>query len=130
MQFTLNLWLRESDLVDLPWELSHRHGSPDDPEFLRFGIQFSDGSKWTNLPGPGMMPDFEEEPVGPVVIPQGGGGGSDHWEMRHWLWPLPPPGDLTFVVSWPLHEIHEASATIDATGLIECAAGAETIWPS
>jgi len=130
LEFTLSLWLRNADeaMFDMPWELHQRRSSPDDPEFLRFGVQFADGRRWTNLPGP--MPDFEAEPEGPVVMPRSGGGGGDHWDMDYWLWPLPPPGDLTFVADWPLHGVAETKATIDGQRIIDCSKTAEVIWPS
>lgn len=128
MQFSLNLWVRDgNELWEMPWELHQGRSSPDDPEYLRLGVEFSDGAKWTNLPG--ILPSFEEEPKGPVVFPQGGGGGGNHWRMEHWMWPLPTPGKLTVHAAWPAYGVYETSATLDATRIIEAAANAEIIWP-
>jgi hypothetical protein len=76
---------------------------------------FSDGTKWTNLDW--RYPSHDEEPSGPVVSGRGGGGGGDEWEMGYWVWPLPPEGEMTFVASWPLRNIPEQRATVDASEL-------------
>ena len=126
--FSINLWLRKSndEIHRMPWDYRPRRTMPDDANVLRFGLRFSNGQTWTNLARSG--PDFENEPTEPVVMERGGGGGGDHWEMSHWLWPLPPPGDLTFVVEWPAYDISETTVTVDAQEIIDCAATAETVW--
>ncbi len=127
VQFTINLSVRPpASIHDMPWELHGRNASADDPEFLRLGIAFSDGSTWTNLPGP--FPSFDEEPTGPVVISQGGGGGENSWSMDQWLWPIPPPGDLTIYAAWPAYGVDETSIVIDATPFAAAAKAAEQIW--
>ena len=119
------------DQHDMPWEL-HGRGRRPDPlpdDFLRFGIQFGDGSKWTNLDW--QMPRPEKGvPDGPVVMGRGGGGGGDFWEMDYWMWPLPTDGPLAFVASWPVYEVPESTAAIDGTELRRCAEAAEVIWPT
>jgi hypothetical protein len=50
---------------------------------------------------PFLGSDEEAEPEGPVPSQGGGGGSDDYWESSFWLWPLPPPGPLAFVVEWP-----------------------------
>ena len=133
VEFTLSLLLRDAsyELGDVPWEL---HGHPRrrprsdsiPDEFLRFGILFSDGTKWTNLDW--RHPSPHEEPSGPVITGRGGGGGGDQWEMGYWMWPLPPEGDMTFVASWPVRDIAEQRAEVDATEIRNRADEAETIW--
>lgn len=127
--FSLALWERdgESDKLDFPWE---PHSTPSgvlSGEFLRFGIEFGDGTKWTNLNW--SLPDEESEPTGPVVFDQGGKGGGASWESTYWVWPLPPPGDLTLVAEWPIHGIEETRVILDADELRERAAESEVIWP-
>jgi hypothetical protein len=133
LEFTLTLLLRDPsyELGDTPWELHARPRArarsdsiPD--EFLRFGILFSDGTKWTNLDW--RYPSPHEEPSGPVISGRGGGGGGDSWEMDYWMWPLPPEGSMTFVASWPVRNIPERHAEVDATEIRERADEAETIW--
>jgi hypothetical protein len=131
LEFTLVLLMRDSnyELQDVPWEL-HRppRGAELPDDFLRFGLVFADGSKWTNLDW--RTPWDQGEISGPVVFGRGGGGGGDSWEMSYWLWPLPPEGEITFVGSWPLHGVPESTSTVDATELRERATEAEEIWPS
>lgn len=73
VEFSLSLFLRDpSDrMIDVPWELHfppRSDGLPDD--FLRFGILFSDSSKWTNLDW--EFPSEDEEPTGPTLWPRRG----------------------------------------------------------
>jgi len=85
-------------------------------EFLRFGVEFADGRKASNLdrihsyawddPNPPKTPflrghSFPSE--------NGQGLGSDYW-----IWPLPPAGPLKFVAEWPVFGTGEQTATIDA----------------
>jgi hypothetical protein len=97
------------------------------PELLRFGIEFSDGSKATNLgdPWPG---DPEEMPSPPVLVPGGGGGGWGSWESDYWVWPLPPPGRFAFVCEWPAKGVPLTRKEIDAALIREAAGQAEVLW--
>ena len=132
LQFTLNLWIREPDsrsrrMWEPPWELHEGGTSFEDPEFLRLGLAFSDGSKWTNMPH--AFAPLDEPPPGPILVGQGGGGGGGSWTFRHWLWPLPPAGEMTIHASWPAQGIDETSVAVDATAFVEAAQNAEAIWP-
>lgn len=128
--FTLMLMRREDrdDFGPVPGMLGRRP-RPDLPsDFLRLGILFGDGSKWTNLEG--RYPDEESEVSGPVVVAQGGGGGGKLWQTSFWVWPLPPPGRLAFVVSWPAEGIEEQMVELDADEIRERAVDAEQVWPT
>ncbi len=129
LDFTIALIRREDedDHRHVPWELFRRRNKAEVPdEFMRLGILFADGSKWTNLER--WIPGDDEDVSGPIVMDRGGGGGGKLWEMSYWLWPLPPPGDITFVVSWPSEGIAEQTVTLDAAELRQRAADAEQIW--
>jgi hypothetical protein len=100
-----------------------------DPGLLRFGIQFSDGRKATNLPG--RLPfsgDPQAVPDGPVLWPGGGGGGGGRWRHDFWVWPLPPKGALAFVCEWPAAGIPETSSEIDSAVVRDAAADAMPLW--
>ncbi len=130
VEFSLDLRLRhpDEDRHDLPWELHgrRRHGPlPDD--FLRLGVLLSDGTKWTNLDWPPGPPDGRT--ARPVVMFRGGGGGRHTYDLRYWMWPLPPPGPLTVVCEWPAYGVPETRVVVDATELRAHAADAEAIWP-
>jgi hypothetical protein len=130
--FTLCLRLRNVSTREeqqLPYLLDRTPlgGDPLPDEFLRFGMQFADGRKATNLDQPSYDP--EHEPDRPVLIQQGGGGGGATWDMEHWVWPLPPPGPLAFVCAWPGRAIAETRTEIDAASILEAAGRTVTFWP-
>src|SRR3989440_1428720 len=75
-------------------------GGEMDGEILRFGIQFSDGSKVTSL-GPPMIGPQDKSHKGPMLMYYGGGSGGAVAEQTVWASPLPPPGPLAFVCEWP-----------------------------
>jgi hypothetical protein len=102
-------------------------GDPLPDEFLRFGVQFADGRKATNLDPSSYDPD--QEPDRPVLNHQGEGGGGAAWDMEHWMWPLPPSGPVAFVCEWPGRGIAETRAEIEATSILEPAGHAVTLWP-
>jgi hypothetical protein len=97
-------------------------------EFLRFGLLFADGSSATNLGGR-HYPRPDQQPDGPLLQQQGGGGGGRRMDMRYWVWPLPPPGRLTFVCEWPAHGIPESRAAIDSQPILDAAARAIEVFP-
>jgi hypothetical protein len=139
--FTLAVRSQRHDesLLDEPWEMPfghhHMHRRPGGdiaPEVLRFGVQFSDGGKATTLSGamPFARPgEEEEEPAGPVLTPGGGGGGPGQWDSEFWLWPLPPPGALTFAVEWPKQQIELTTQEVDAELILEASKKSEVLWP-
>src|SRR5579884_187066 len=105
-----------------------------DPDLVRFGIEFSDGRKATNLgsrppfPLPGDDPDTP--PEGPVLSPsRGGGGGGGRWHHGFWAWPLPPEGTLAFVCEWPIADIAETRSEIDSALIRDAAAEVVELWP-
>jgi hypothetical protein len=120
--FTIAAVLREEDRRGRVHHYSLRPDGPgpQPPEFLRVGVRFADGQVATNLAGR-PHPD-EEPPARPVLMADSGGGGGRRFDMGYWVWPLPPPGPLTFVVAWPGYRIDETSAQIDAA-LLHDAAG-------
>jgi hypothetical protein len=96
--------------------------------FLRFGVQFADGRKATNLDRPAHDPEGQA-PDRPVLNQHGGGGGGATWDLEHWAWPLPPAGPFAFVCAWPGRGIAESRAEIDAASILEAAGRAVTLWP-
>jgi hypothetical protein len=96
--------------------------------FLRFGVQFADGRKATNLDRPPYDPNGQA-PDRPVLDQHGGGGGGATWDIEHWVWPLPPAGPFAFVCEWPGRGIAESRAEVDAGLILEAAGRAVTLWP-
>jgi hypothetical protein len=104
---------------------AHLRGADLPPEFLRLGIQFSDGRKATNTSGfhdGGDCPDV-------VMHGGGGGGGGGSWHQEMWVWPLPPAGTLTFVCEWPQAEIELTRHELDAQPILDAASRARVIFP-
>jgi hypothetical protein len=97
--------------------------------FLRFGVGFADGRKATNL---NQRHDFDEGPApDPPTLWLVRWEGYDRlaWEVDVWVYGLPPPGPLAFVVEWPARHIPESRVEIDAGLVLEAAARAVPIWP-
>jgi hypothetical protein len=107
---------------------AHRADAKHD--MLRFGIQFSDGSKVTNVNNRrgDMHPGGDGPPSAPVMNTGGGSSGGGDWRQRLWVWPLPPPGPLTFVCEWPAAGIELIRVEVDAQPLIDAAGRAEQIF--
>jgi hypothetical protein len=96
------------------------------PEMLRFGVQFADGDKATNVGGYPADPDVA--PAGAVIVPGGGGGGGGRWHQSLWVWPLPPPGPLLLVCEWPAAGIPLTRREIDARLIIDAATRAQVVF--
>jgi hypothetical protein len=122
----LAIWGRGEDdsRGDLPRGL-FREGAVDEHTF-RFGVEFADGRRATNLVVPRAADG--EEPAGPVLMLHGGGGAYRQTEIDYWLWPLPPPGRMRVVCEWPAYGIAETSVELDATELVDAASRARPVW--
>jgi len=97
------------------------------PEMLRFGVQFADGGKATNIAGfPSGDPAVP--PAGPVMVPGGGGGGAGRWHQSLWVWPLPPRGPVLLVCEWPAAAIALTHCEIDSGLIIDAAARAQVVF--
>jgi hypothetical protein len=97
-------------------------------EVLRFGIQFANGLKATNL-GPRTMGPAEENPPGLVLQPGSGSGGPNMADTTYWVWPLPPPGPVAFVCEWPKFGIPLTRHEIDANLIRDASTRAIELWP-
>jgi hypothetical protein len=128
--FTLSLRLRTVSAREqqFPYLLDRVavEGNALPDEFLRFGVQFADGRKATNLDRPAY--DLEGQAPDRPVLHQHGGGGAT-WDMEHWVWPLPPAGPFAFVCEWPGRGITESRAEVDAGVILDAAGRAVTLWP-
>lgn len=126
-EFTLSVWA-PNDRAPLP-PFPHWHqgrttpGLP--PGVLRLGVAFADGRATTNLR---ILDDDSEPADGPVMDLVDEVGYTPHWEVRHWVGPLPPPGAVTLFVEWPAQGIVETAMEFDADAIREAAAGANVVW--
>jgi hypothetical protein len=129
--FTLSLRRRRprEGPGDDPIHLWHTARGELPPEALRLGIQLADGRKATVFDHRRWFA-ATEPPDRPVLVQRGGSGGMHSWELGFWVWPLPPPGALAFVVEWPSEGIPLTSVDVDAGEIREAAARAEELWPN
>jgi hypothetical protein len=128
--FTVTAVLRREDRRGRGFHLAFHSDFTDgaEPEFLRLGVQFADGGTATNLGG---YPDFSAtDRTGPLLMHDSGGGGGRRYDMNYWVWPLPPPGPVTFVCEWPAKAIAESRAEVDAQVIRDAAARALPLWPA
>jgi hypothetical protein len=95
---------------------------------MRFGVSFPDGSKWQGAQLFPPRPDQTPTPTPPNVWFSGGGGGGNQQRHHLWLWPLPPPGPVTFVLSWTDAGIAETSTVLDGAVVRTAADESEQLW--
>jgi hypothetical protein len=95
-------------------------------EQLRFGVEFADGRKATNLgqrrPPDDTAPSISLHPHG------GGGGGGRSWQFGYWVYPLPPAGPLTLGVAWPTRGLPEQIHALDAAPITDAASASIVLW--
>jgi hypothetical protein len=98
-------------------------------ELLRFGVQFADGRKVTNMVMYPFVP--EDLPADQPVMVEAGVGGEGgrlgrgaFWDLELAIQSLPPPGPLAFVCEWAARGIPEVRVEIDAGLVLEAAAAA------
>ncbi|MCO8277284.1 hypothetical protein M1L60_42580 [Actinoplanes sp. TRM 88003] len=128
--FSITAVLRQEDRRGRVFRLGfHRElfEEPVSDEFFRVGVQFADGGVATNLGFPALPPDAE--PAAPLLLQNGGGGGGRRYDMGFWVWPLPPPGPVTFVCEWPAYGIAETRIDMDAGPILDAAERAVPLWP-
>lgn len=111
-------------------------GPPPDPgsltgySDLRFRLRLADGTDVRQDDETGL-----HSGRGPMLVLSRGehssGGPDDREDLRLtlWTWPLPPPGTLTLVCSWPRHGLAAADLVLDADAIRDAAGRAEPFWP-
>jgi hypothetical protein len=131
LDFDVCLLLREQEGSPMDWHPFHRprQGGQLPPEVLRLGVQFADGAKATNIDSPLFGLGSDERPAPPVLMPRGGGGGGHRWDVSFWLWPSPPPENLTLVCEWPARGIELTRVDLDVGALLVAAQRATPLWP-
>jgi hypothetical protein len=102
----------------------HHRGGREAMAGLLVGVELADGRKATSLRGgpPG-------EGDGPLLLQRGGGGGGGTFDVRYWLWPLPPPETLDLVAQWTARDIPLTRHTLEVAPLLAAAAQSERLWP-
>ncbi|MGH3415951.1 MAG: hypothetical protein ACRDSS_05755 [Actinocrinis sp.] len=103
-------------------------GSTDTGDDLRLGLEFSDGRRAV-LDEHGYPHSAESDPNAVVVMPGGGGGSDRSWSSRYWIHPLPSPGRLSFVATWPAFGVTEARVDVEADAILAASSRALELWP-
>ena len=118
-----------------------RHGLPvhqlpphDDlglPETVRVGVVFPDGrAVFSDAPADPDIPGMSVHPTGePILSSQSVLGNSFRTDRGYFVAPLPPPGPVVLVFTWPLYDLDQVQAVIDAGELSAVAATSITLWP-
>lgn len=110
--------------------------------YLRFDVEFSDGrhaagrGAWISTQGgldsgnalPERLPPDPDRDM--VLRPLSSGAQSQEYHQDCWVWPLPPPGSLSFYCGWPAAGLSVRQIEIDAAVLHEAAERAKPIWPA
>jgi hypothetical protein len=134
LDFTLTVRRRrvdeDDDWIHAQMRLRHgRRGGEIPAELLRFGVEFSDRRKATNLGDWHVRFEPRERPPdAPVLIEHGGGGGGTRFDQDYWLWPSPPSGHVTFVCEWPSEGIALTRVPVDASAILDASERAVTLW--
>jgi hypothetical protein len=134
LEFTLIVRQRvvdeDDDWIHAQMRLRHgRRGREVPPELLRFGVEFADGRKATNLGGwRARFEPHERPPDQPILVEHGGGGGGTRFDQDYWLWPLPPPGRLTFACEWPSEGVALTRVDVDTTAILDASTRSTTLW--
>ena len=95
---------------------------------FRFGVEFSDGRVATSLDRNWFEPDWQTKPPPSIHLGITGGGGGAAFDWQMWLWPLPPPGALTFVCEYPQVGIALTRYEVDAAPILEAASQSIKLW--
>lgn len=137
--FTFQLIIRGNPMAPRPGDLTRpgammlRAGPPGMQRGPRLGLEFSDGQRVVEGHGFELMrsqdgKDDQGIPTSPVLMPRGGGGGSDHFAMRYWSFPLPPSGSIKVFIEWEDLGIPETMVEIDADAIRDAASRAVVLW--
>lgn len=121
-------------------EIAQQSSQDPDSLPLHFGIEFADGRRadamtsWININGGAMGPSafpesFPPDPGRDVFIQLGGVSTSDRrFSGGGWIWPLPPPGPLTFWVGWPAAGLPVRPTRVDGAALLDAVPAAHQLW--
>ena len=137
---SLHVAVRRGSLDDSVWKgvlvsdaRGGPHPRPTDAD-LNFGIRFPDGSKAMTIDNVFRgLATPTDRPEPPVLIETGSESTSNdrfyQSDRQLWLWPLPPPGPLEFVIEWRKMGIDATPTTLDGEAIAHAAEQALPYWP-
>ncbi len=97
---------------------------------LRFRLRFSDGREAAQDDEAGLRTGR-----GPILMVRGAEsshGDPETGEDAHlilWAWPLPPPGPVELMCSWPSYGLRDKSLILDGDAIRAAALDAQPFWP-
>lgn len=97
---------------------------------LLLGLEYPDGRRASTLDdvraaGPGQVPGDDEL----MLAHEGGGGGELNVDQTFWVAPLPPPGPVAVVLTWPGFGISETRSLLDGAAVRAAGARSQVLWP-
>jgi hypothetical protein len=105
------------------------HESEITEKFLRFGIEFADGRRATNLDEFASDRHSEDGADPDIALAARGHGEGPHGgAMRAWVWPLPPPGPIALVIEWPSVGLALTRVELPAEPILAAAATSHPLW--
>jgi hypothetical protein len=116
----------EGDEGDGAWRLGVRLADGRVAQATSFGGAFGKGPDVDRASAADFTTSPPPERV--MLLRRGGSGTGSRWTQRYWLWPLPPPEQLTITCRWPAVGLSLASATIDVAELQGAATRSEQLW--
>jgi hypothetical protein len=118
-------------------------GRPRTLQGPRVGLEFADGKRVGDRAAQqlgvpiiagrravisSLQKDDSGVPTEPILRHQGGGGGGQHFEMRFWCFPSPPPGPLKVFIEWVTADITEIMTMLDAAPILDATSRVVKIW--
>jgi hypothetical protein len=127
----------EVDVFDPMFGMSGRRLHPEKSEqellveLVALRVEYSDGMRFSTWPAA----TSQAAPPSRSLFAMGGGARRSEdgtlWtaDSTFWVGPLPPPGEVTFICSWPKYGIANARQAIDAQVILDAAERSTPILP-
>ena len=96
-------------------------------DLVRFGIEFPDGAKVTNLDDTWRVSPDATEPMHGLES-RAGSGSELEQSQEFYVWPLPGAGTVRFVCEWPGVGLGESSLELDGALFEDAASRARPVW--
>lgn len=139
--FEVRLSVRSPDPIDSRLFGFRRQVDPTKPQSeddLRLQVVFADGSKASSADRPVAAYDEYRSalsqgrhmtlPRGPLVQPKEASGTTNRWDVRYWIWPLPPEGMLTMGCDWRARGVDSASIQIEGSAISNAGSKSVKVW--
>jgi hypothetical protein len=138
--FTAVTAVEPGELCAATLEVARERGEDPVGLSLHFGVEFADGRRedahaaWISINGPSRVPpgfprQMPPDPETEIFIRGGGSSPLPHrYPGSAYVWPLPPPGPLTFWLGWPAAGMPVTPLRIDAAAVLDVAGTDAALW--